>query len=443
MIDDFYNRRMQLAQAMAQRSPVFKTQVMPNQIMQNESALQHINQENQQSVLSDPGNSKRKLAEALSAKGLSKAEDLWGVAANALEGYNIGKAEKEAKKEEEAKKKYESDARQQLAKALSSGNVNLEELAKNPMIDAGDLVNFYKTQQASQNPFGKSLTGQLAQDNYNKFIASGMDPEMAKAAAIQQAMNQAGVAAGNTVPGSFGGAPQPTTKPTMVTPPLPSGDILAGDLPNIPDNGIVPTPTVAPTEAPQPPSPTGVPYVDKINLQNWSDINKENVKSNIEIQKTRNLERPKIELGLAAARDALESTNRKIDEILPNINSMTAGAVGTALGMIPGTDAKDLKSNIKTLQARSAVDKLQEVRQASPTGGAFGNVSDKDMELLQTIVANLENSQSPEQLAKNLNEFKTEYGKVYSRLIQGYKNTYGSEFSGSKKKTINFNDMPD
>lgn len=282
MLDDFYNRKMQLAQLMSQRSPVFKPNVLPNQNMQTEQALQQVNKQNEQNYISTE---KQDLAKALAGKDFSNATDLWGVAANALEGYTKGRAQYEAKEEQKKNRELENSYKQQLAEALSGNKANISELAKNPLVKTSDLVDFYKAQ--SSGGFGNSLTGKLAQDNYNKFIASGMSPEMAKSAAIQQAMNQAGVAAGNTVPGNFGSAPQPTAQPAMTPPPLPPGDLLGDqDLPNIPDNGMVPTPTVVPTGAPQPPM-TGVPFLDKINIQNWADINKEKAKSNIDLQKER------------------------------------------------------------------------------------------------------------------------------------------------------------
>ena len=294
MIDDYYDRKMQLAQAIAPRRGLMRqplqmgamAQPIPNQNMQIEQALQQINEQNMQTAMQDPGTSKQELAKALAGRGFTPAQDWFGVASNALEGYNMGKAQKEAKDEIEAKKKYESDARQKLAEAYASGN--FAEIVKNPLLSAGDIVNLYKSQQVSQNPFGKSLTGQLAQDNYTKLVASGMDPEMAKSTAIQQAINQVAVQQGSAVPSNFGNTPRqpqvPMQQTSMVPPPLPPSDILVEDLPNIPDNGMVPTPTVAPTSAPQPPM-TGVPYVDKINLQNWADINKETGKANLDVSK--------------------------------------------------------------------------------------------------------------------------------------------------------------
>lgn len=141
MLDDFYNRKMQLAQVMSQRSPVFKQPVgLQNQAMMNEQALQQVNQANQQAALSDPGDSKQKLAQALAGKGLTPAQDWFGVAANALEGYNLGTAQAEAKKEAEAKKKYEADARQRLAKAITEGN--FEQVAQyNPELAAKFIAN--------------------------------------------------------------------------------------------------------------------------------------------------------------------------------------------------------------------------------------------------------------------------------------------------------------
>ena len=171
---------MQLAQAMAQRSPVFKPQVMPNQIMQNEQALQQVNQANAQAALTDPGDEKRKLAEALAGRGFSKANDLWGVAANALEGYNLGKAQKEAKEEAEAKKKYDSAKNQLIAASLPE---QYRQIAQADPELAVKLIGINE----KQSMFGNGMQSKLAELNYKEQIQGLTPEEQAQKRAISEA----------------------------------------------------------------------------------------------------------------------------------------------------------------------------------------------------------------------------------------------------------------
>lgn len=426
MLDDSY--KMQLAQAIAsRRSPVFRQpmqmgmmqQPMPNQNMQTEQALQQINEQNMQAAMQDPGTSKQELAKALAGRGLTPAKDWFGVAANALEGYNIGKAQKEAKEEAEAKKKYESDARQKLAEAYASGN--FAEIVKNPLLSAGDIVNLYKAQQVSQNPFGKSLTGQLAQDNYTKLIASGMEPEMAKSAAIQQAMNQASVAQGSAVPGNFG---LPSKQQQAQSQPIMQQETMVPPPPPPPMQDIIGSAIQEPIDQNMP-AMTGVPFIDKINAQTQAGINEAKAKANIDISKNRELERPNIESQLKSMEFMNERTNNLINEILPKISSSTAGPIGTTLKFIPGTSAKDVQAQITTINARGIFDQLQKMRQESPTGGALGSITEGELNLLGASAANLESSQSPEQLYKNLKEFQTLLNGIFNNAKSSYQNVYG------------------
>ena len=49
------------------------------------------------------------------------------------------------------------------------------------------------------------------------------------------------------------------------------------------------------------------------------------------------------------------------------------------------------------------------MRDASPTGGALGQVSERELALLQNSVAALEQSQSKEQFVRNLNIVREKY----------------------------------
>ena len=91
----------------------------------------------------------------------------------------------------------------------------------------------------------------------------------------------------------------------------------------------------------------------------------------------------------------------------------TAG-LGSLLAVIPGTDAKDMESLLDTLRANIGFDRLQQMREASITGGALGNVSNREIELLYNSLAPLDQKQSPEQLRRSL----TRVINVYERMSQ-------------------------
>ena len=65
------------------------------------------------------------------------------------------------------------------------------------------------------------------------------------------------------------------------------------------------------------------------------------------------------------------------------------------------TDAKQMETYIKNLTANLAFDRLQEMRDNSETGGALGQVTEKELDLLGSSVANLDPASKnfPEQLA--------------------------------------------
>ena len=107
--------------------------------------------------------------------------------------------------------------------------------------------------------------------------------------------------------------------------------------------------------------------------------------------------------------------NDAIDRGLPMIDNFTAGLGGTLLSKIPGTDATDLMKLIDSVKANAGFDKLQAMREASPTGGALGQVSDKEIRFLQSVFGSLDQDQSPKQLKYNLELFRY----VYNSMIHG------------------------
>jgi hypothetical protein len=80
----------------------------------------------------------------------------------------------------------------------------------------------------------------------------------------------------------------------------------------------------------------------------------------------------------------------------------TTGLLGVATGTIAGTPAYDLAQKIETILANVGFDRLQQMREESPTGGALGQVAVQELVSLQNSIANLKQGQSQEQFLGNL-----------------------------------------
>lgn len=108
----------------------------------------------------------------------------------------------------------------------------------------------------------------------------------------------------------------------------------------------------------------------------------------------------------AGVTDSLRQAQTAMDTIkraYTSLNWANTGPIGAISGAIPGGGwATDARALIKTLQSGLATTALQAMRDASKTGGALGNVSDKDLELLQTKIANLDPNQGEDQLKAQL-----------------------------------------
>lgn len=99
----------------------------------------------------------------------------------------------------------------------------------------------------------------------------------------------------------------------------------------------------------------------------------------------------------------------KIGEALGQVNGWTAGIGQQLLGGVGGTGQFDLAATLETIGANIAFDALQAMRDSSPTGGALGQVTERELALLKATAGNIDPRQSPTQLRANLQELQTLY----------------------------------
>jgi hypothetical protein len=102
--------------------------------------------------------------------------------------------------------------------------------------------------------------------------------------------------------------------------------------------------------------------------------------------------------------------------------NLVAGFFGDKLKDIAGTPAADLRNNIETIVSSIGFDRLQKMRDDSPTGGALGQVSERELSQLNASLGSLQQSQSVEQLVYNLKRVKAHYQStvqaIYNQQIE-------------------------
>jgi len=94
---------------------------------------------------------------------------------------------------------------------------------------------------------------------------------------------------------------------------------------------------------------------------------------------------------------------------------LPATGLFSVLSIAPGSDANLLKNRLQTIRANISFDKLQAMREESPTGGALGQVSTFELQNLMSVFGSLEQSQTADELEYNLRRVQ----KVYNDIIHG------------------------
>jgi hypothetical protein len=123
---------------------------------------------------------------------------------------------------------------------------------------------------------------------------------------------------------------------------------------------------------------------------------------------------------------ALKEPLGEIDTMLRTINQIRSiykgispgvGGLANWLSYIPGTDASDVEKLIKALQGNIAFKKLADMKASSPTGGALGAISERELSLLESNLGSIDPSLSFFLFKQNIDEIEN----IVSRAKEGIK----------------------
>ena len=117
-----------------------------------------------------------------------------------------------------------------------------------------------------------------------------------------------------------------------------------------------------------------------------------------------------------------------VDELMGKVSNMTTGWASLWSG-VPTTESNNFASELKTLKANIGFNEITQMREASKTGGALGQVSNIEIELLTNSLAGLDTRQSAEDFRKNLAKVKTSVER-WGQAVEQYGGGEGSEGGG-------------
>jgi hypothetical protein len=110
----------------------------------------------------------------------------------------------------------------------------------------------------------------------------------------------------------------------------------------------------------------------------------------------------------------VEDIDRAVDQI-ESAPWFTTGLFGQWTSGVGGSPANRVNHLLNTVKSNAGFDRLQAMRDASPTGGALGQVSNIELGLLQAAIGSLEQSNNAEDLVYNLRRVQ----QIYSDIIHG------------------------
>ena len=182
---------------------------------------------------------------------------------------------------------------------------------------------------------------------------------------------------------------------------IPLGNGVTTSAPNPAGPSAAPTPQ--PT-APSPMSPLNVPPKEKAALE---------------------AARPQQTLAATTNLNNLHNSMTEIDRLMsqPGLTNITGPVAGRTPNLTGA--ATNAQANLDTLKSQIGVHTLQAMRDASKTGGAVGQVTEKEWPILQNQLGALQQSQTTAEFRKNLGYVKETMQRVQDNVKKSYEMTYG------------------
>jgi hypothetical protein len=118
------------------------------------------------------------------------------------------------------------------------------------------------------------------------------------------------------------------------------------------------------------------------------------------------------------ATDIITSAADQARQVLSS-GAVTTGTPGAAAALLPESQAAELRRQVAVMKANATIENLTAMRQASPTGGALGSVTEKEGAMLAAASGALDPNASPEQFARALDNYERTLLQVVHGPVEG------------------------
>lgn len=233
--------------------------------------------------------------------------------------------------------------------------------------------------------------------------------------------------------------PVPTSREAMIgnVPPAVPAVAPPAQVAPAPAAVVTPKPVVTPTEAKQVVKDVNKPVVD---ISATPLIKQPDTAVPPKAKKELLLKQPStVALGSYALKNVLDARD-SAEKLLNNpayIDALT-GVTAPAMKNIPGTDAFTANQLMQNLLGRAFVNELSQMRNASPTGGAVGNVAVAEMDSLSKIQSALTVGMKRDEFEKQLKQYINVSNRAIKTIPNEYARTYGynGEFDDLLRGTV-------
>jgi hypothetical protein len=99
-------------------------------------------------------------------------------------------------------------------------------------------------------------------------------------------------------------------------------------------------------------------------------------------------------------------TRNSVATLEQEVGALTVGPLARLTVSMPGSPARNFAAELNTLKASIAFGELTAMREASKTGGALGQVSERELALLESSLGALDQFQSPENFRDELRKIR-------------------------------------
>ena len=114
----------------------------------------------------------------------------------------------------------------------------------------------------------------------------------------------------------------------------------------------------------------------------------------------------------------MRESKRALD-MLEQFPKATTGMAGKLAAMKSDSPAAQVVNSLKVMQSNIGFNRLKQMRQESPTGGALGNVTIGELERLERVLGDLSIYQDPKILRENIIDIQSMYQDMVKKIIDG------------------------